>query len=1123
MTVLQKRYLLKDIQGNVIETPEEMFRRVAKNIALADRNYSPRTDLASVEEEFYSLMATLDFLPNSPTLMNAGRELQQLSACFVLPVGDSMEEIFDAVKQMALIQKSGGGTGFSFSRIRPRNDVVGSTRGVSSGPVSFMKVFDAATETVKQGGTRRGANMGILRVDHPDILDFIQCKEGDHHFNNFNISVAATREFMEALEGGRAYPLRNPRTKEIVRFLDASQVFEKMVYYAWKNGDPGIIFIDRINQDNPTPQIGEIESTNPCLTVNTWVTTSSGPKRIGEIIGKKTELLLHAKFHSSDHRGFFCTGRKIVFNVVTDRGYGLQATADHPLLVAEKVTRKEVKTSWKRLRDLKEGDALILSNNRGLDWDGLGSFEEGYLLGLIVGDGTIKKENAVISVWGEGEGPESIRRVAESYARRLSHRKDFAGFQKPIAERGEYRLRLRSLHDLSKSFGLSPGFKGISERIESASSGFYKGFLRGLFDSDGCVLGDQKKGLSVRLSQSKIETLWGVQRMLLRLGIASTVYENRMKEKEKILPNGRGGKRLYHTKANHELVITRDNLLVFSTVIGFSDLRKQKLLNEKLSSYRRAIYRERFLAKVKAVKPAGEEPVFDVVIPGVNAFEANGLVVHNCGEQPLLPYESCNLGSINLSNMVKDGEIDWERLGSVTERAVHFLDNVIDMNRYTLPQIEAMTKANRKIGLGVMGFADLLIQLGIPYNDPKALEIGERTMSFIQERGRRASRELGLRRGSFPNFQFSILKDRWDAMRNATVTTIAPTGTLSIIAGTSSGIEPIFALAFVRHVLDGKELLEVNPFFEKVAREEGFYSEDLMRKIARTGNVQNLQEVPERVKRIFVTAHDISPDDHIRMQAAFQKYTDNAVSKTVNFPHEATVDDVARVYRLAYELGCKGVTIYRDRSRAKQVLYKGAISLDQQEVKVEESLSGVERRPRARRDVIHGSTRKIRTGCGNLYVTVNEDEDGNLFEIFNQIGKAGGCAASQSEAIGRLVSLAFRSGVEPEDVVRQLRGISCHMPVWYQEGKILSCSDGVAKAIEWHLQDRKKVKVEVQRDGGALASHTRREGGLALPIKETSRNESIQVFLRGACPECGGPLRFEEGCVKCPCGYSDCG
>jgi len=749
-TVLEKRYLQRDFQGKVIEMPEELFRRVAKNIAQADRLYQPQIDLTPIEEEFYSLMASLDFLPNSPTLMNAGRELQQLSACFVLPVGDSMEEIFEAVKQMALIQKSGGGTGFSFSRIRPRNDVVGSTKGISSGPVSFMRVFDTSTETVKQGGTRRGANMGILRVDHPDILDFIQCKEGDHHFNNFNISVAATDEFMEAVKKDEDYPLRNPRKKERVRSLSAREVFEKIVYYAWKNGDPGIVFIDRINQDNPTPKVGEIESTNPC------------------------------------------------------------------------------------------------------------------------------------------------------------------------------------------------------------------------------------------------------------------------------------------------------------------------------------------------------------------------------GEQPLLPYESCNLGSINLSNMVKNGMIDWERLDSTVGKAVHFLDNVIDMNRYTLLQIEAMTKANRKIGLGVMGFADLLVQLRIPYNSPEALEIGEKVMAFIQERGKNASRELGLKRGSFPNFESSALKGRWDAMRNATVTTIAPAGTISIIAGASSGIEPIFALAFIRHVLDGKELLEVNPFFEALAKREGFYSEELTRKIAQGGHIQNFQEVPEKVRNLFVTAHDISPEDHIRMQAAFQKYTDNAVSKTVNFPQGASVDDVAKVYQMAYELGCKGVTIYRDRSRAKQVLYRGLVSLNGEQSEDEE-LGEAERRPKARHDVIHGSTRKVRTGCGNLYVTVNEDVEGNLFEIFNQIGKAGGCAASQSEAIGRLVSLAFRSGIDPEDIIRQLKGISCHAPVWYREGKILSCADAIAKAIEWHLREKGKIKIkgEGAGNGDPLPDNTKEEGGSVL-------NKYVPIFLRGACPECGGSLLFEEGCVKCLCGYSDC-
>jgi ribonucleoside-diphosphate reductase alpha chain len=415
-----------------------------------------------------------------------------------------------------------------------------------------------------------------------------------------------------------------------------------------------------------------------------------------------------------------------------------------------------------------------------------------------------------------------------------------------------------------------------------------------------------------------------------------------------------------------------------------------------------------------------------------------------------------------------------------------------------------------------MGFADLLIKLGIPYNTPEALQTGERVMAFIDQKGREASRALALTRGSFPNFEGSALRSRWDAMRNATVTTIAPTGTISIIAGASSGIEPLFAIAFKRHVLDGKELVEVNPHFEAMAKQRGFYSEDLMREIAESGHLPNLNGVPQEIRALFVTAHDISPEDHIQMQAAFQRYTDNAVSKTVNFPQEATVEDVAKVYRLAYELGCKGVTIYRDRSRPEQVLYKGVGPSQEGRPAEEGAAPGQERRPRARQDITHGSTRKVRTGCGNIYVTVNEDEDGRLFEIFNQLGKAGGCAASQSEAIGRLVSLALRSGVEPEDVIKQLKGISCHMPVWHKEGKILSCSDAVAKAIEWHLQSK-----DAQSDlpGERGPSENNPSGRVRIPVSKGS----TPIFQRGACPECGGPLLFEEGCAKCFCGFSDCG
>lgn len=755
LVVLKKRYLAKNEKGEIIETPEELFWRVARTIARADALYgkSPE-EIARTEAKFYALMANAYFLPNSPTLMNAGRSLGQLSACFVLPVEDSMDGIFNAVKCAALIHKSGGGTGFSFSRLRPKGDIVGSTSGVASGPVSFMMVFDMATEVIKQGGRRRGANMGILRVDHPDIEEFITCKEDNSRLTNFNISVAITDEFMRALKNDGFYSLVNPRTGEKVKELRAREIFDRIVEAAWRNGEPGVVFIDRLNASNPTPHLGNIESTNPC------------------------------------------------------------------------------------------------------------------------------------------------------------------------------------------------------------------------------------------------------------------------------------------------------------------------------------------------------------------------------GEQPLLPYESCNLGSINLAKMCyHDGEkmaVDYEKLRSVVWDAVHFLDNVIDVNKYPLPEIERMTLANRKIGLGVMGWADMLIQLGIPYDSEEAEKLAEDVMSFIQREAREASAELARERGNFPSYTGSIW-DRPDTpfMRNATTTTIAPTGSISIIAGCSSGIEPLFAVAFVRKVLDGTELVEVNEHFEKMARERGFYSEELMKKVAERGSVRDLDEVPDDLKRIFVTAHDISPEWHVRIQAAFQKYVDNAVSKTINFRRDATVDDVRKAYLLAYELGCKGITVYRDGSREQQVLsVPGKVQTTSPYPQVE---------PRPRPEVTQGVTMRINTGCGKLYVTINEDEYG-ICEVFAQMGKAGGCAYSQIEATGRLISLALRSGVKVESIIKQLMGIRCPSPAWQNGGSVLSCSDAIARALREYIEGKVKrgdisPEAKIQQSPKREIS-TDLKSSISKIFELTSRTASEKM---GACPECGGAVEHEGGCIVCrSCGFSRC-
>ena len=860
--VLKRRYLLNDERERVIETPSQMFARVAKAIARAEQNYGKsKAEVKKIEQRFYLLMRNLEFLPNSPTLMNAGTDLGQLAACFVIPVEDSIESIFGAVKDMARIHQSGGGTGFSFSRLRPKGDVVKSTGGVASGPVSFMRVFNVATEVIKQGGKRRGANMGIISADHPDILDFIRAKEGGQ-LSNFNTSIAVTDEFMHAVERNEEYELINPRTKEEVRKIKAREVFKEIVTYAWKIGDPGIIFLDEINRHNPVSAVGRIEATNPCVTADSWVMTAEGPRQVEELIGKKFVAIINGEEWESSEEGFFETGVKQVYRLKTAEGFELRLTVDHPIMRVERMTRYKVEAQWSNAGDLKPGDKIIINNHRDFGNSSVkGKYAEGegYLIGLLLGDGTIKKDKIILSSWGDSKG-------------------------------------------------VNPGKKAITEKIEKASSDFCRGLLRGLFDADGSVQGNQSKGVSVRLAQSDVELLKAVQRMLLRFGIFAGIYRNRRGERKVKMPDGKGGVKDYITKPQHELVISKENILYFAERVGFSDIEKMEKLENAIRNYKRKMNRERFVASVEEVVPDVVGKVYDVQIPGINAFDANGFIVHNCGEQPLLAYESCNLGSINVSKFVENGEINWERLKEAVWSSVRFLDDVIDVNRYPLPKIEEMTKANRKIGLGIMGFAELLIKLKIAYDSMDALSVAEKLMQFITNEARLCSTELGLEKGSFPNFELSVLST-YDAMRNATVTTIAPTGTISIIGNCSSGIEPLFAVAFVRNVMGG--MLEINKLFEDIAKERGFYSKELIAEIAKRGSIQDIERIPEDIKNVFVTALDISPEWHVRMQVAFQRYTDNAVSKTVNLPSDATWGDVKRVFLLAYKLKCKGVTVYR--------------------------------------------------------------------------------------------------------------------------------------------------------------------------------------------------------------------
>jgi len=1111
LKVLEKRYLRKDEMGKVAEGPKELFTRVAMNIAQAEKIYNKRADIVARAKEFYDIMTHFEFLPNSPTLMNAGRELQQLSACFVLPIDDSMDSIFTTLKHTAMIHKSGGGTGFSFSRLRPRDDIVKSTKGISSGPISFMSVFDQATEAIKQGGTRRGANMGILRADHPNIEDFITCKQNTSRLTNFNISVALTDKFMHALLNNEDYNIVNPRKKEVVDRKSARKVFDMIIHEAWTTGEPGVIFIDEINRHNPTPNIGDIESTNPCIAGETLIFTDEGLLRADALrldatrdaIGVTADPRISPDKTTLTATNIFWTGKKKLFRLTTREGYSIRLTENHKVMTER---------GWVPAGKLVSGDKIHILGRKGM-FNGKGDTETGKILGWVVGDGTIKKDRVVLSFFGEEK-----RTLAPVFSD-MVYRK-VKGLQKidreytvsviNIKGRDEARVQSKRLLEIVNEYDLLENKHQIPDKVLSASEEFQRGFLQALFTADGSVQGGPpRKGINVRLAQNNLELLQRVQLMLLNFGIVSRIYMNRRKAHSKLMPDGKGGSRMYKCAAQHELVIYKANVHVFVKKIGFLTARKNKEFEKRYATYTRGFLQERFLVEFKRLVEEKEENVYDLHEPQTHSFVANGFVIANCGEQPLLPYESCNLGSINLAKMVTVGdnepEVDWQHLRHVVRTSVRFLDNVIDMNKYPLEEIAKMTKGNRKIGLGVMGFADMLVQLNIPYNSDQALKLAEEVMRYIQDEGRNMSVELADERGEFPNFKGSIYDiPGGRKLRNATVTTVAPTGTISIIAGCSSGIEPLFALVFKRNVMEGTKMLEVNHFFEDAARKEGFYSDGLVEKVLEHGSIQTMGEIPENVRQVFVTAHDITPEWHIRMEAAFQGGTDNAVSKTINFPNSATEKEVEEAYILAYKLGCKGVTVYRDGCRENQPMSTGGAK-----GMVMTAGPGVRLKPRPRPASMKGSTIRMMTGCGKLYVTINEDTQG-LFEVFSQMGKSGGCAMSQSEAISRLISLSLRSGVDVEAILKQIRGIRCPSPFLAKGGMVLSCPDAIAKAVELYLEGKKEHPPVAEE---------------AITLKDFEDKEPTALEnVVGVCPDCGNAVGYEEGCMICRfCGWSKCG
>ncbi len=925
--VLRRRYLRRDGAGSAVETPEEMFRRVARAVAAADAIHGASArEVAASEERFAARMAALEFLPNSPALMNAGRPRGQLAACFVVPVGDSMPDIFDAVKWAAEIQMTGGGTGFSFSRLRPAGDRVASTGGAASGPLAFMDVFNAATDAVRQGGTRRGANMGVLRIDHPDILEFIASKLEPARLTNFNISVALTDAFMAAALSGGEYDLVNPKSGLAVRRLDARRVFHTVASVAWKTGDPGVLFLDRINASHPIPDAGPIEATNPCVTGDTRILVEGrGLLPIADLVGTTPRVAtwLGDKLVFRPATRVVCTGIQPVLRLTSVEGLSLRLTAEH--MVATE--RGDVPAA-----ELERGDRIRLMTRlapevtRDSDDARLGE-----VVGWLVGDGhftvhSTGKPTAVLSFYG-GDKRHAAPRLLEA-ARRLANAPALG--LTAVESRDLLFLRSQRLRRALAGRGIDERCKtAVPEVVWTGSDDLVAGYLRGLFSADGSVQGTVEKGISVRLASTSKSLLRDVQLLLLRLGVVSVIYADRRMDGVAFFPGPDRTPREYAQAAFHELVVARASLRSYAARVGFVIEEKERRLASALEAYRRGPYGDREFVTVSDVLAEGEEEVFDLTEPDSAHFFAGGLLVHNCAEQPLLPFESCVLGSVNLERFAEGGDVAWGRLGEAVRDGVHFLDNVIDANSYPLPQIEAVTRAHRKIGLGVMGFADLLIRLGVPYDSPAALEWAGRIAAHVELESLAASAELAARRGPFTRFATS----RWAAaghppLRNATTTTVAPTGTISIIAGCSSGIEPIFAVSLVRRVLDGERLVEVHPIFRAMAEERGLWSEELAAALAERGRARGVDSLPADLQELFATAHDVSPEQHVRMQAAFQRHSHSAVSKTVNLPEAASIEDVEAVYRLAYQLGCKGVTVYRDGSRSAQVLSFGAQARD---------------------------------------------------------------------------------------------------------------------------------------------------------------------------------------------------
>ncbi len=1208
LEVLKRRYLRRGEDGQPIETPAQMFYRVAHHLGKAERIFDG--DVEEATETFYHMLTDLRFFPNSPTFTGAGTPLGQLAACFVLPIEDDMgkhpDGIFQTLRNAALIQQTGGGNGFSFSRLRPRGDRVMTSRGIATGPVGFLEAYDRAFDVIAQGGTRRGANMAVLNVNHPDIEEFISAKAEEGKLTNFNISVGITDAFMEAVEKGEDFALINPRTGKVWKTVNAAELFDRIATYAHRNGEPGLLFLDAANRTNPVPHLYKLEATNPCFVGDTRIPTEFGLLTIAELAEME-----QGGFIATDNRALpdesagetpgvalrlaspaWMTRRQTpVMRLTTQQGYTITATPDHRFLTPD---------GYVELQDLKPGDVILLQSGEGTwsreqrlpnleslrvrmtvmarggdhasgrttqrrdfreqyanlpeRW----SHDLGVTLGVLVGDGWLS-ESSNSPVGFAFSEPELLARVHEPMQRWFG-----AGH---VHQRGSVSQLTygRLPYEFFRALGVSEARaheKRVPESIWRATREAVIGFLQGLFSADGSVqVNEEKRDCTVRLASSSRALLQDVQVLLSNFGIMARLHQRRTAGRRP-MPHGKGGAAMYPHHAQYELIIGKANRDRFAETIGFLQRAKQDKLRTFIQNKKRASNRETYQDVILSIEDAGIADVYDLTQPDTNSLIANGLVCHNCGEQWLGPYENCCLGSVNLAQHVtEDGRVDWEKLEETVAEATRFLDNVVEVNAYvpSVPQLKEAAHRVRRIGMGIMGLADVMYATGVRYGSEESIDLAGQLMEFVRYHAMKTSIELAQERGPFPAIHGSIYDPNdlkwqppepivpykqdfgrpqldWDAIvqgikthgiRNGAQTTIAPTGTIGTVTGCEGyGCEPVFALAYTRYVkeADGDVALDyVSPQFMKAldaAGVEESVKKKIVEQVKHDGTCQDVDVLPEHIRHTFVVSMDIEPEEHVIMQAALQRFVDNSISKTINFPPNATVEDVKNVYRMAWELGLKGLTVYVTGSRQEVVLEtkavaeakKGGNGLTPQAQQASLEIHAPNRRPRPSR--LTGLTYRRATPLGTAYVTINQTEEREPFEVFLNVGKAGSDVAAVSEALGRLISYILRmpSHLTPTErlhqVVYQLAGIGGGRPLGFGPQRVRSLPDAIAQVLDEYLHENIVVET-IQPEQEPLPA-----GQLELPLNQ----------IGDLCPECGqATLLNIEGCKKCiNCGYSEC-